>query len=73
MCLCNVTPYFVPAVHRLLVQYDIKILYSESGEECEEKERKNKNKKTGERGDNHLVLGVGLVHYTSICQPPLCL
>ena len=43
MCLCNVTPlYFVPAVHRLLVQYNIKLLYRESVEECKERGSKKK-------------------------------
>ena len=73
LCLFNVTPYFVPAVHRLLVQYDIKILYSENGGEvCEER---NQKKKKGVGGDNHFatVIGMGLVHCMRMCQSPLCL
>ena len=51
MYLCNVTPYFVPAVNSLLVQCNIKILYRESVEECKERESKKKQKKKWGKGE----------------------
>ena len=57
MCLCNVKPYFLPAVHSLLVQYNIKILYRESVGECKDRgsKKKKKKKKKREKGGGERI------------------